>query len=159
MRSTIPSPARWQGQAAQAAARLCGVARPQELRARAEQVRADLDAPSVSLAGRLDVAALAAAISLSDLLIVNNTGPAHMAAALGIPVVDLYAQTNLQHTPWQVEHRLLYHEVPCRGCLKSICPQGHHDCLRRVAPERVAAAAEELLRLRGLPVDAWSTAV
>lgn len=124
-----------------------------------EQIRAGMDAPSVSLAGRLDVAELAAAISLSDLLIVNNTGPAHMAAALGIPVVDLYAQTNPQHTPWEVEHRLLYHEVPCRGCLKSICPQGHHDCLRRVPPERVAAAAEELLRLRGLPADAWSTAV
>jgi len=35
--------------------------------------------------------------------------------------------------------------VPCRHCLKSVCPQGHHDCLRKVEPEAVAAAAMELL--------------
>jgi hypothetical protein len=38
--------------------------------------------------------------------------------------------------------------VPCRNCLKSRCPQGHHDCLRRVAPEAVADAAIELLAPR-----------
>lgn len=123
-----------------------------------ERIRAAADVPSVSLAGRLELAELAATLSLGHLLLVNNTGPAHMAAALGVPVVDLYAQTNLQHTPWEVEHRLLYHEVPCRGCLKSICPQGHHDCLRRVPPERVAAAAEELLRPR-MRAGLWPTAV
>ena len=124
-----------------------------------EDIRAAMRAPSVSLAGRLDVAELSAVIAHSDLLVVNNTGPAHMAAALDVPVVDLYAQTNLQHTPWEVDHRLLYHEVPCRGCLKSVCPQGHHDCLRRVAPESVVQAAVELLRRRGAAAGAWPTAV
>jgi lipopolysaccharide heptosyltransferase II len=114
-----------------------------------ERIRADMDAPSASLVGRLDVAELSAVIALCDLLVVNNTGPAHIAAAVGTPVVDLYAQTNLQHTPWQADSRVLYHEVPCRGCLKSVCPQGHHDCLRQVAPERVVQAAEELLHWRG----------
>ena len=124
-----------------------------------EDIRAAMRVPSVSLAGRLDVAELSAVIAHSDVLVVNNTGPAHMAAALDVPVVDLYAQTNLQHTPWEVEHRLLYHEVPCRGCLKSVCPQGHHDCLRRVAPESVVQAAVELLRRRGAAAGAWPTAV
>jgi ADP-heptose:LPS heptosyltransferase len=36
--------------------------------------------------------------------------------------------------------------VPCRNCHKSICPQGHNDCLRRVEPARVAHAALELLQ-------------
>jgi ADP-heptose:LPS heptosyltransferase len=78
-------------------------------------------------------------------LITNNSGPAHLAAAVATPVVDLYALTNPQHTPWLVPARVLNHDVPCRNCLKSVCPQGHHDCLRRVAPERVADAAMELL--------------
>jgi ADP-heptose:LPS heptosyltransferase len=69
-----------------------------------------------------------------------------LVAAVGTPVVDLYALTNPQHTPWQVESRVLYHDVPCRNCYKSVCPQGHHDCLRRVAPETVASAAVELLQ-------------
>jgi lipopolysaccharide heptosyltransferase II len=110
-----------------------------------EQVRARMHAPSYSLAGRLGLAQLGALIAQADLLVCNNTGPAHIASALGTPVVDLYALTNPQHTPWQVRSRVLYHDVPCRNCYKSTCPNGHHDCLRRVAPESVAAAARELL--------------
>ena len=98
-----------------------------------------------SLAGRLSLGELGALIEAADLLICNNTGPAHIAAAVGTPVVDLYALTNPQHTPWQVESRVLFHDVPCRNCYKSVCPAGHHDCLRRVPPERVAEAARELL--------------
>lgn len=101
--------------------------------------------PSHSLVGRLELAELAALIDAADLLISNNTGPVHLAAALDTPVVDLYALTNPQHTPWRVKSRVLYHDVPCRNCYKSVCPAGHHDCLRRVPPERVAAAAVELL--------------
>jgi lipopolysaccharide heptosyltransferase II len=86
----------------------------------------------------------AALIRHAPLLLTNNTGPAHIAAAVGTPVVDLYALTNPQHTPWQVPHRLLNFDVPCRNCLKSICPEGHHDCLRRVTPEQVCHAVLEL---------------
>jgi lipopolysaccharide heptosyltransferase II len=100
---------------------------------------------SYSMVGRLDLAQLGALLGEADLLICNNTGPAHMAAALGTPVVDLYALTNPQHTPWQVPSRVLFHDVPCRNCFKSVCPQGHHDCLKRVTPEAVASAAMELL--------------
>lgn len=98
-----------------------------------------------SLAGRLDLGKLAALISLAPLLIANNTGPVHMAAALGTPVVDLYALTNPQHTPWQVKSHVLFADVPCRFCYKSICPQGHHHCLELVPPSRVVSAALALL--------------
>lgn len=117
-----------------------------------ESIRAAISAPSHSLAGRLSLAELAALIAQAPVLITNNTGPAHLAAAVGTPVVDLYAQTNPQHTPWQVPHRLLYHEVPCKNCFKSVCPLGHHDCLARVPPQSVAQAALELLSLR-IPVS------
>ena len=110
-------------------------------------VRAAMRQRSRSLVGRLGLGELGALIDQADLLVSNNTGPAHLAAALGTPVVDLYALTNPQHTPWQVASRVLNHDVPCRNCHKSVCPAGHHDCLRRVAPEAVAAAAQELLGL------------
>jgi lipopolysaccharide heptosyltransferase II len=110
-------------------------------------VRSAMRRPSRSLVGRLGLGELGALIDEADLLVSNNTGPAHVAAALGTPVVDLYALTNPQHTPWRVPSRVLYHDVPCRNCYKSVCPAGHHDCLRRVAPEAVAAAARELLAL------------
>jgi hypothetical protein len=60
-------------------------------------------------------------------------------------VVDLYALTNPQHTPWKVRSRVLNRDVPCRNCLKSVCPMGHHDCLRLVEPAEVAQAALELM--------------
>ncbi|MBS1189736.1 MAG: ADP-heptose--LPS heptosyltransferase [Rhodocyclaceae bacterium] len=101
--------------------------------------------PGASLAGALSLGELGAVIAPAALLIANNTGPVHIAAALGTPVVDLYALTNPQHGPWRVQNRVLYHDVPCRFCYRSICPQGHHDCLRLLDPQRVAEAARELL--------------
>lgn len=101
--------------------------------------------PGRSLAGELSLAELAAVIAAAPLLLTGNTGPAHVAAALGTPVVDLYALTNPQHTPWKAESRVLSHDVPCRWCYSSVCLTGHHLCLRGVAPAQVVAAARALL--------------
>jgi ADP-heptose:LPS heptosyltransferase len=87
----------------------------------------------------------------------NNTGPAHIAAAVGTPVVDLYALTNPQHTPWHVPSRVLFHDVPCRNCFSSVCREEHHRCLRGVAPADVAAAVLDLhSRTRGASVSGAS---
>jgi len=110
-----------------------------------EAARAPMSAPSVSLAGRLGLGELGALIAGAELLVSNNTGPAHLAAALDTPVVDLYALTNPQHTPWKARSRVLNHDVPCRNCLQSQCPEGHHDCLRGVAAQEVVRASLELM--------------
>lgn len=101
--------------------------------------------PVVCLAGHLALGELAALIAGAEVLLCNNTGPAHMAAALGTPVVVLYALTNPQHTPWRVRTRVLSHDVPCRNCLKSTCPQGHHDCLQRIEAHTVVEAVLDLM--------------
>lgn len=113
-----------------------------------EAARAQTSEWSISLAGALGLGALGALIEDAALVVANNTGPVHLAAAVGTPVVDLYALTNPQHTPWQVPSRVLSREVPCRDCLKSTCPQGHHECLRGIPPTRVVGAALELLAAR-----------
>jgi lipopolysaccharide heptosyltransferase II len=101
--------------------------------------------PSINLAGRLSLGELGAVIGGADLLIANNSGPMHLAAAMGTPVVALYALTNPQHTPWQVPARVLNHPVACRHCLKSECPLGTHECLMKVAVLSVVEAALDLL--------------
>jgi len=130
-----------------------GTAAERELVASIQQ---QMQAPSISLAGQLDVADLIALLEAAPLLLSNNTGPVHLAAALGTPVVDLYALTNLQHTPWQVPQRVLFHDVPCRVCYRSICPEGHHHCLERVTPDQVVAAIQDLLTETNTPVLAAS---
>lgn len=109
-------------------------------------IQSMMDVPSYSLAGDLMLGEFAALLSQAPLLISNNTGAVHVAAAVGTPVVDLYALTNPQHTPWMVPHRVLSHDVPCKFCHQSVCPEGHHHCLRLVTPEQVVAAARELLQ-------------
>jgi len=89
---------------------------------------------------------LAGLIGGARVLVANNSGPVHLAAALGTPVVDLYALTNPQHKPWRVPARVLSHDVPCRNCLQSVCAEGHHDCLRRIEPRQVADAAQALMQ-------------
>lgn len=110
----------------------------------------------VNLMGHLSLGELAALIAGARALVCNNTGPAHIAAALQTPVVVLYALTNPQHTPWQSPSRVLSHDVPCRNCLKSLCPQLHHHCLELIEPQRVVHAVLDLL---GLPVPAPMSSV
>jgi ADP-heptose:LPS heptosyltransferase len=99
----------------------------------------------VDLTGRLSLRELAAVVAGARLLLSNNSGPVHIAAAVATPVVDVYALTNPQHTPWRVPTRVLSHDVPCRNCLKSVCPLVHNDCLRRIEPHRLVDASIELL--------------
>lgn len=114
-----------------------------------ESVRSKMGVPSHSLAGELGLAELSALIERAPLLIANNTGPAHIAAAVGTSVVDLYALTNPQHTPWLVPSRVLNHDVPCQPCYKSVCPEVHHHCLQLVRPGEVVRAALDLLEQAG----------
>lgn len=110
-----------------------------------ELIQTQAGVSSHSLVNALNLGEFAALLALSQLLISNNTGSVHIAAAVGTPVIDLYALTNPQHTPWGVPHRLLFHDVPCKYCYKSICVEGHHNCLRLVPPEAVVRAVTELL--------------
>lgn len=114
-------------------------------------IQAGMGVPSLSLVGRLNLGELAALIEAAPLLLANNTGPVHIAAAVGTPVVDIYALTNPQHTPWGVPNRVLFHDVPCKYCYQSVCPEGHHACLRQITPETVVRAAYELLAEAQVP--------
>lgn len=99
----------------------------------------------VRLTGQLSLGQFAALVGHARALLCNNTGPAHVAAALGTPVVVLYALTNPQHTPWRTPSRVLSHDVPCRHCLKSVCPQGHHACLLGIGPGEVVQAVLDVM--------------
>ena len=110
-----------------------------------EQIQDAMGVPSFSLVGKLSVSELAALIVMAPLLVANNTGPVHIAAAVGTPVVVLYALTNPQHTPWAVVHRVLNHDVSCKYCYKSICPEDHHNCLTLVPPESIVEAVWSIL--------------
>lgn len=106
-------------------------------------------AGAVDLAGRTDLADLASVLRGAEAVVVGNTGPAHLAAAVGTPVVSLFAPVVPAERwhPWGVPHVLLGdQDAACRGTRSRDCPTPGHPCLSTVSPRRVAAAVRELAR-------------
>jgi len=111
-----------------------------------EAAQAACAAPSVVLPPALSLGELGGVIRSASLLVCNNSGPAHLAAACGTPVVVVYAQTNPQHTPWTPHARVVSRAVPCANCLRSSCPVAGHPCMLNIDDQSVADAALALLR-------------
>jgi len=120
----------------------------------AERIRSRMEHPALSWVGQSSVGELAALIEMADLVVTNNTGPAHIAAAVKTPVVDLFAWTNPpeQWRPWRVPQRLLNRPVPCRLCYQRICPYDQ-SCLD-ISPAQVVEAAGSLLEEAHAPAQA-----
>ncbi|MDD5556509.1 MAG: glycosyltransferase family 9 protein [bacterium] len=88
---------------------------------------------------------LAALLGRLDLLVTNDTGPMHLAAAAGTRVVALFGPTNPDRTgPWGEGHRVLRAPVDCAPCYERECPRGD-DCMRAITVEAVLYAVEECL--------------
>jgi ADP-heptose:LPS heptosyltransferase len=104
--------------------------------------------PAVAdLGGRTDFAELAGVLARADAVVVGNTGPAHLAAAVGTPVVSLFAPTvpAVRWRPWQVPHQLLGDQAAlCANSRARVCPVQGHPCLRSVTVDDVLEAVEEL---------------
>jgi ADP-heptose:LPS heptosyltransferase len=103
--------------------------------------------PAVSdLGGATSLAELAGVLARADAVVVGNTGPAHLAAAVGTPVVSLFAPTvpAARWRPWGVPHELLFVDVPCAGCRARMCPVTGHPCLGGVTVAGVLGALERL---------------
>lgn len=101
---------------------------------------------AIDLGGATDLAGLAEVLAGADAVVVGNTGPAHLAAAVGAPVVSLFAPTvpAVRWRPWGVPHELLHVEVACAGCRARHCPVPGHPCLDGLTVADVADAVERL---------------
>jgi ADP-heptose:LPS heptosyltransferase len=104
----------------------------------------------LDLGGKTGLAELAGILAGASVLIAGNTGPAHLAAAVGTPVVSLFAPVvpAVRWAPYGVPHVLLGDQhAPCRDTRARECPVPGHPCLSSVTPAEVVAAAEKIARL------------
>ncbi|MEO3870846.1 glycosyltransferase family 9 protein [Nonomuraea sp. B12E4] len=102
---------------------------------------------AADLGGMTTFAELAAVIEGADVLVAGNTGPAHLAAAVGTPVVSLFAPVvpAARWAPYGVPFTLLGDQrAPCRGSRARDCPVAGHPCLSQVTSEQVVKAVREL---------------
>jgi ADP-heptose:LPS heptosyltransferase len=103
----------------------------------------ELNGPCLNLTGTIPVPILGALIERLDVLLTNDSGPAHIAYALDRPTIVVWGGAVLAHwgPPEIKEHiRVICRDVPCRPCWRAHCPLGYH-CLEEIHAEEVAAAA------------------
>lgn len=114
----------------------------------------------LDLGGATELDELAEVLAAADGIVVGNTGPAHLAAAVGTPVVSLFAPTvpAVRWRPWRVPLELLGAAVPCAGCRARKCPVPGHPCLSGVSVPEVLSALERLAP-RSAPVGVGAVAM
>jgi len=89
---------------------------------------------------------LKALLSIADLVISNDTGPRHIAIALGRKVVTLFGPNNPAWTNTGYENEIqVVGDAPCAPCGKPICKESEHFCMQAIMVEMVCGAAKELL--------------
>jgi ADP-heptose:LPS heptosyltransferase len=113
-----------------------------------------LAAKALDLAGQLELAELARLLADAQAVLVANTGPAHLAAAVGTPVVSLFSPVvpATRWAPYGVPVALLGdQDAACRGSRRTVCPVPGHPCLSGVEPVTVAAAVEHIVRHQTAP--------
>jgi len=111
----------------------------------ASQVRDAMKTPAAVLSGKTSLEALIGVLAESSLLVTNDSGPMHIATALGIPTVAVFGSTDDRITgPWGARTRIVKHPVECSPCLLRECPIDHR-CMNRVTVDDVCRAAMELV--------------
>jgi lipopolysaccharide heptosyltransferase II len=102
--------------------------------------------PVLLLTGKTSVAEVTALISVADVLVTNDTGPAHIGAAVGTPTLVIFGPTNpLTTRPYDRAGEIIRHPPDCAPCMLRDCPIDHR-CMTAITPEEVFARTLELIR-------------
>ncbi|MGH2443996.1 MAG: glycosyltransferase family 9 protein, partial [Chloroflexota bacterium] len=118
----------------------------------AKEVRTRVSVPIADLTGQTDIPQLAALLCRADLVASGDSGPLHLANALGRPILAVFGPTDVRiYGPYRPSNAALLHRayLACSPCytLSAIaeCPLGDPICMRLVTPERMVASARALL--------------
>ncbi len=110
---------------------------------------------ALDLAGQTDLPLLVALMARCRAVVSNDSGAMHLAAAAGVPVTAVFGASNERGTaplpcdvPGVAPHEILTAQVWCRPCMLRECPIDHR-CMRRVEPDRAAAAVQRQMADQG----------
>jgi len=122
----------------------------QEERAEVEELKTLVKSPIIDLTGAIPLGCLPAFLSQAAAMVTNDSGPMHIAAAVGTPVIALFGPTSAIRTgPYGPSHTVLTHEVPCRPCFSRVCQHiPKMECLEDLLPQDVIQAIRHALSSR-----------
>ncbi len=111
-----------------------------------EQITAGLSANVVNLCGRTTLEDVIDLLSLANVVVSNDSGLMHVAAAAGVNIVAIYGSTTPAYTPpLTTKARILYENLSCSPCFKRECPLGHTMCLKNIGVDRVMEVTSKLI--------------
>lgn len=97
------------------------------------------------LSGKTSLAQAVDLMSVANLVVSNDSGLMHVAAALNRPLVAIYGSSDPGFTPpLNEKHRIVSLGLDCSPCFKRECPLGHLDCLNKISVEQVMGAADKI---------------
>ncbi|HUP90759.1 MAG TPA: lipopolysaccharide heptosyltransferase II [Solimonas sp.] len=122
-----------------------GSAKERELGEHIRQLSSDA---AVNLCGQTALVDLVDLIAQCRAVVCNDSGPLHIAAATGVPVVAIYGSSTPDHTPPLTEAKAVHYlRLECSPCFERTCKFGHYDCLFRIEPHAVRASLRKLAGL------------
>jgi len=111
-----------------------------------ETIRAGSGGTAVNLCGRTTLDQAVVLLARADMVVSNDSGLMHVAAALDRPMIALYGSSSPRFTPpLSGKARVVKIDVPCSPCFKRVCPLGHFDCMMKLMPGRVLAEIQSHL--------------
>ncbi len=109
------------------------------------EIRSRMKSRSVSLVGKTSLRQLAALYEKTAFVISTDTGPMHLAAAVGTPVIALFGPTAPWRTgPFGSGHQIIRTGVECSPCFKRQCRRGDRACMNGIQVEEVLSAVDRL---------------
>ncbi len=100
----------------------------------------------LNFAGKLTLIESAALIEKMNIFITNDTGPMHIADALGIKVVAIFGPTDINETPpFRKNGSIIYKNLECSPCKKRTCPFGHNNCMEQIEVDEVFNEVKKLI--------------
>lgn len=114
------------------------------------EIEAAMKTRPKNLVGRTTVREMMALLSLMELVVTNDSGPMHVAAAFDRPIVALFGSTDHTTTsPFCSKFKIVRKQTDCAPCLERTCPREHHRCMAEIGVEDVLEAAASLLGTTG----------